>query len=308
MPSRIDIQKKVAEGRETFQDTVRRRFLARLARYTGRDTIIYASAAFDVSVESLPPKAILLDRSDIEGFMAALHGLKGKELDLILHSPGGFADVAAQIVGYLRGKYGHIRAIVPHSAMSAATMIACACDEIIMGRQSALGPIDPQITFPFQGTHHTAPAHSLLAEFGMACQAVQNQHPSAPIWLQKMASYPHGILDQCQNAILFAQHQVGQWLASYMFRGNPNGQSIANNIAAWLSDATVHKSHGRPIMAGELRQQGLRVTMLENNQRLQDLVLSVFHATAVTFQVAKATKIIENHRGRGVYVAATQAR
>ena len=80
----------------------------------------------------------------------SLHGLTGKELDLILHSPGGSLEAAEQIVTYLRSKYDNIRAIVPQNAMSAATMIACACDEIMMGKHSALGPIDPQITVPTQ--------------------------------------------------------------------------------------------------------------------------------------------------------------
>ncbi|MBQ6152900.1 MAG: hypothetical protein IJJ15_04055 [Ruminococcus sp.] len=30
--------------------------------------------------------------------------------------------------------------------MSAASMLSCACDEIIMGKQSSIGPIDPQMT------------------------------------------------------------------------------------------------------------------------------------------------------------------
>jgi len=56
-----------------------------------------------------------------------------------LHSPGGSIEAAEAIVTYLRSKFAHIRAIVPHSAMSAATMIAMACDEIVMGKHSFLG-------------------------------------------------------------------------------------------------------------------------------------------------------------------------
>ena len=54
--------------------------------------------------------------------------------------------------------------------MSAATMIACACDEIIMGKHSALGPIDPQITFD----SFTSPAQSILDELtGKKLNAVE---------------------------------------------------------------------------------------------------------------------------------------
>jgi hypothetical protein len=101
---------------------------------------------------------------------------------LIRHSPGGSLEAADQIVQYLRSKFTHIRAIVPQNAMSAAMMLACACDEIIMGKRSAIGPIDPQITFPVQNGHFTAPAQAILAEFDEAQKAVIADPRTAVLW------------------------------------------------------------------------------------------------------------------------------
>ncbi|MEX2682977.1 MAG: hypothetical protein Q6373_015410 [Candidatus Sigynarchaeota archaeon] len=70
----------------------------------------------------LPSEAVSITLHDIQGLMAALHTMKGKSLDLILHSPGGQSEAAAQIVSYLRHKYENIRAIVPQNAMSAAAV------------------------------------------------------------------------------------------------------------------------------------------------------------------------------------------
>ena len=79
-------------------------------------------------------------------------------LDLILHTPGGFPEAAESIVKYLRSKFStNIRVIVPHLSMSAGTMIACAGKEIVMGKHSSLGPIDPQ----FNGI----PVYSLKREY-----------------------------------------------------------------------------------------------------------------------------------------------
>ena len=65
------------------------------------------------------------------------------------------------IVKYLRTKFNNdISVIVPHLAMSAGTMIACSAKEIIMGKQSSLGPNDPQ----FNGV----PAYSIKMEFEQA--------------------------------------------------------------------------------------------------------------------------------------------
>ena len=43
---------------------------------------------------------------------------------------------------------------------------------------------------------------------------------------------------------------------------------------------------------------GLKIIRLEDDQKLQDLVLSVHHATSITFSATPAAKIIENHLGK----------
>ena len=73
--------------------------------------------------------------------MEVTAGIASENLDLILHSPGGFPEAAEGIVTYLRSRFQNIRVIVPQLAMSAATMIACAADEVVMGKHSFLGPV-----------------------------------------------------------------------------------------------------------------------------------------------------------------------
>ena len=47
-----------------------------------------------------------------------------------------------------------------------------------------------------------------------------------------------------------------------------------------------------------LQEHGLVVSPLESDEALQDLSLSVFHATMHTFAGTAAAKIVENHIGR----------
>ncbi len=47
--------------------------------------------------------------------------------------------------------------------------------------------------------------------------------------------------------------------------------------------------------------QGLKIIALEDNQDLQEKVLSVFHAATVTFETTQCVKMVENHEGRGVF-------
>jgi len=237
-----------------------------------------------------------------------VHGLKGDHLDLILHSSGGSLEAAEQIVQYLRAKYQFIRAIVPQNAMSAATMIACACDEIIMGKQSALGPIDPQITFPTKDGFRTAPAYDLLAEFAQAKAEVSADPKLAPIWVTKIRDYPPGILNTCKRTMELSVEKVKAWLAAYMFKDEKDPAAKAGQIAMWLSEAKEHKTHGRPINFALASGAGLKVAPLELDQQLQDLVLSVFHATSITFEATACVKFVENHCGRGWFVAPPVAR
>ena len=122
---------------------LRTRKMTDLSSFTGRNVICYFSAFLQSSVAN--PELSIND-NDINGFMNAISGMdKSKGLDLILHTPGGGVTATESIVTYLRKIFKmDIRVIVPHMAMSAGTMIACSSKEIVMGKQSSLGPIDPQ--------------------------------------------------------------------------------------------------------------------------------------------------------------------
>ncbi|MCS6950157.1 MAG: serine protease [bacterium] len=305
MPGRHAIQDEIT----TAPDRVRRRYLAELAQYTGRDTIVYASAFSGGGLPFIPSEVVSINLDDVPGFMAALQGLQGDSLDIILHSPGGYMEAAEQIVMYLRQKYKNMRAIVPQNAMSAATMIACACDSIVMAKHSALGPIDPQISIPTPNGNFSLPAQAILDEFELAKQEVDqavqsNDQATIMLWLSKVQQYPPGILRQCEVALQYSKQKVAEWLSQYMFHGEPNSRDKSSQIATWLGDANVHKTHGRPISAEEAQRKGLKVQMLEDDQQLQDKVLSVFHATLITFQVTNCVKMVENHLGKGVYIQA----
>lgn len=302
MPTRNEIQNEIIEAKNISQDNIRRKYIKKLSSYTKRDTIIYMTAYTTNKMSIISPASVQIVGGDIHGFMSALNNLKNENLDLIIHSPGGSAEAAEQIVNYLRSKYKHIRAIVPQNAMSAATMIACACDEIIMGKHSAIGPIDPQITFPTTTGFFTAPAHSLLKEFEQAKNEIQNNPSSAPIWVSKLQTLPHGILNICDNTIKRSINLVKNWLTSYMFKDDEDRENKSDSIASWLGAADTHKSHGRPIPLEECVNKGLKIVKLEDDQQLQEKILSVFHSSIVTIEITNCVKFIENQNGKGIYI------
>src|SRR5579885_3071525 len=115
-----------------------------------------------------PPELNSVADEDIQVLMEVIHGVKETALDLIIHSPGGSLAAADACVQYLRSKFDHIRVFVPHAAMSAATMIACAADEIVMGKHSFLGPIDPQFIMNTSLGARSIPAQAILEQFEIA--------------------------------------------------------------------------------------------------------------------------------------------
>lgn len=277
-------------------DAVRRKYLVALYQHTKRPVILYASSW--LQKRDVPPHQVSIDDEDIQSLMEVTSGLgSGSELDLILHSPGGSPETAEAIVSYLRSRFSHIRVIVPNLAMSAATMISCAADEIVMGKHSFLGPTDPQIILPTPLGVRAVPAQAVLDQFERAQQESSDPSKLAS-WLPMLGQYGPDILMICEKSLELSRELVKTWLTTYMLKESNAGNNVSEEISNWLSDHQTFKSHSRHISRDDLRDHRLNITNLEDDNTLQDLVLSVFHSTTHTFSATSVIKIVENHTGR----------
>lgn len=68
-----------------------------------------------------------------------------KEIDFILHSPGGVPEDAYRIIRTLRNNFEKVNIIVPFWAKSAATLLSLGASEIIMDDSAEFGPLDVQL-------------------------------------------------------------------------------------------------------------------------------------------------------------------
>ena len=181
--------------------------------------------------------------------------------------------------------------------MSAATMIALSADELFMAQHSQLGPIDPQFIISTPEGERSAPAQAILNQFELAkreCKTPEN----LAAWMPILRTYAPGLLTQCEDSKKLASEMVAGWLERYMLSGDEDAAGKAKRIAAWFADYESFRSHGRRVGRQQARDNGVRVVDLEDDDQLQDVVLSVHHATMHTFSGTPAQKIIENHRGR----------
>lgn len=292
----LELQSNTQGNRVPF-DEIRKKYIAQLYAKTKRNTIFYATAWTQTGKVISNQQVLSITEEDIQGLMEVVHGLQGESLDLILHSPGGSAEATEAIVCYLRKKFSDIRVIVPQAAMSAATMLACAADRIVMGKQSALGPIDPQMILQTQVGVQMIPAQAILDQFDLAKKQAQDPKLLG-VWLPILGQYGPALLIQCKNALQLSNTLVYEWLKNYMFKDNRNKNKIAKHIGDYLSNHKNFQTHSRHIDRDHAKKIGLLIDDLESDQDFQDCVLSAFHAMTHTLSGTSAVKIIENHLGK----------
>lgn len=265
-------------------DTVRRKYLNLISVITGRNTIAYYSGWLQKPFAS----DTAVNDKDKAGFMLTINKLnRSKGLDLVLHTPGGDIAATESLVDYLYSMFDKdIRVIVPQISMSAGTMIALAAKEIMMGKHSNLGPIDPQMG--------GLACQAVLNEFQQAKDDVKNDPHSAALWQVIIGKYHPTFLSACKQAIEWSEEMVEGWLLNNMSRGD---NTKAKKIMKTFSDHSKHKAHARHISVEECKMAGLEIIDLENDQLLQDAVLTTHHAFMHTFSNTLCVKIIENQEG-----------
>lgn len=299
MPSWGDVLNKLNSAPNPM-DEMRRKYLGIMHQYTGRNVIAYYSAF----IQKSSVEGTGIDDNDKNAFMQAVCGLdRSKGLDLILHTPGGQIAAAESLVCYLKALFGNdIRTFIPQTAMSAGTMIALSTKEIVMGKQSNLGPIDPQ----FGGMS----CAGIIEEFEQACRDVSANPELARIWGPIISKYHPTFIGDCKKAIEWADRIVTKWLQENMFSQDTDPEAAAKRVVAELSSHNATYSHSRHIHMDELKKLGLHIVTLEGLDNssiedckdLQDCVLTIHHAYMQTLTRSNAVKIIENHAGQAMIV------
>lgn len=255
-------------------------FIKELSRKTGRNTILYFSAF--MHKPSIADASI--NDKDVNAFMENVHNMdRSKGLDLILHTPGGDLAATEQIINYLRSAFnGDIRAIVPQMSMSAGSMIAVSCKSVMMGRQSCLGPFDPQL--------NGAPCQSVINEFYAAVKDVEQHPASLGLWQTIISKLTPAFLTQFQQADKLAGELTEMILSDKGF--DTDTQKRIKTVFSQNSDSKIHNRH---INRDKCKSAGLDIIDLEENQEIQDLVLGIHHACMILSEQSSVLKIVENN-------------
>ncbi len=285
MPSWTEVLTEIQSeaSNSNVLDKVRRKYLKLIFEKTNRNVIAYYSGWLQNQGDSSA-----INDKDKNAFMANIHGLDRRlGLDLILHTPGGDLAATESLIDYLRSMFGNnVRAIIPQISMSAGTLIALSCKEIMMGKQSNLGPIDPQMG--------GIACQAVLDEFQKAIKDITDNPSSAILWQSIISKYHPTFLNSCENAIDWSKILAEEFLKSNMFHGNEEKIAEVLNL---FSERSNTKSHSRHISIDKCKSVGLNIIDMEMENELQDLILTVHHSFMHTFSNSNAVKIVENHLG-----------
>ena len=217
-------------ARQRMLEWARTRQLRRIEQKRGSRVITLIHRQVSMAFLGIPVMRYI-DINDSEEIIRAIR-LTGDEtpIDLIVHAPGGLVLASLQIAHALSAHPGKVTVHVPHYAMSGATLIALAADEIAMDSHAVLGPVDPQIA--------SLPAASVLA-------AVSRKSPD------RVEDRTLILADLAEKAIAQVKGAVKQLLREHM------AEADAERVATTLSTGTW--THDHPLTADVARLLGLPV-------------------------------------------------
>lgn len=218
---------------------------------------------------------------------------EARDLDFIIHSPGGYPESVEMIVKLLRPRFANIRFIVPHSAKSGATMLSLSGNKILMNKGAELGPIDPQMGGPTSG-----PAQSIIDGFNEIKKTVEIEKKLNGAYVPLLSKLDVATIKLCEAAQKYGKVLVQNWLQDYMFQGDPQASIKAVKIANYFSDHNLHLTHAKPIFREEVKAQGVLVEDIETvDQELANLIWEYYYRFEMIFDLnLPVTKIFQSEK------------
>lgn len=162
-----------------------------------------------------------------------------------------------------------------------------------MGRQSQLGPTDPQLIVG----DRSFSAHSIIDQFGEAKKDIVSNPALAHAWAPVLRAFGPALLQEARKSLSYGQSLVTDWLQKYMFSRHSDPIRLAADVAEHFG-GDAHGSHGRRIDRNEAKQQHLRIIDLEEYQELQEEILTLYHLSTIEFEHGPAVKSIVSSNGK----------
>lgn len=213
---------------------IRQLLISDIEEVTGREVVVYF---FQL------PEGI--GHTDADDISEIIDGLSTRSIDLIIQTPGGMVDAVEKLVIVLKSRLDSYRVIVPSLAKSGGTVIAMSASEILLGVNSELGPVDPQMFLPNIGP--------------VPCEFVS-----------KDESQPEVVRQMAGSAVERMRALARKILKDGMLSSADDDK--LDNVIQKISSSDTYKSHGAVIDFSEAEEIGLAVKWMEPQEELWRLV------------------------------------
>jgi len=224
--------------------------------------------------------------------------------DIYLETPGGSGEAAEEIVEFLRKEFEYVSFVVSGEAKSAGTLMILSGDEILMTKTGSLGPIDAQVRIG----RTTISAYDYMEWVEEKLKEAEKKDRLNPFDATMVAQISPGELKGVNHALKFAEDLVGKWLKEYKFKHwtvtetqkktvtDAMKTKRAKEIAQKLIDHSTWRSHGRSIKIKNLEDIGLRITEVDNDAELKDIVYRIQVVCRVLFGTTNTYKIFATEK------------
>lgn len=258
-----------------------------IEKLRNRPLIVYSSNFLTKAPSGAP---VSIDLQDIDGFTDLISSIdkQQKAVDVLIHSPGGAPDATERIVELLRKRFSEVHFLVPHSAYSAATMLAMSGDSITLHQSAVLGPIDPQI--------NGVPARQIKRAFSnLQKQVADEGEKSILVYLPLIEKYDLHLLEICDDAEKLSKDLVKRWLKTYMLKDVESRGRVAARVVNYMADFDKHLLHSRSLDIDKLKENNIKIEY--GNKDLQTLLWEVRILHDGLFNGGNFLKIYESPSG-----------
>lgn len=264
---------------------IRQELMVKLGEKTKRHLITYVSSF------SNHPAALVNDQDSeiIENILRSYGHINN--LDLLIHSPGGFAESAERIVEAIYTYCDDFRVIIPKQAKSAATMVAMGSSEMLMSDTSEIGPIDPQIIYANLGqiaVQSIIKAYNQIKQDIVEKQSKGENYDAELVLLSKIDPI---LLRESQKHMDLAKDIAVKLLNKRMFKKKPVEKE---DVDKYLDDSETF-SHGRLINWKSAHDKlGLEIRHIDKFDDNWKLIWEIYIRTTAAINQHRFAKLIED--------------
>ena len=235
------------------------------------------------------------------------------KVDVYLETPGGSGEAAEEIVEFLHKKFEYVSFVVSGEAKSAGTLMVLSGDDILMTQTGSLGPIDAQVKIG----RSTISAYNYMKWVDEKLEEAEKKEKLNPFDATMIAQISPGELKGVNHALKFAEDLVGKWLKKYKFKhwtvtethktevSEDTKEKRAKEIAKELINHGKWRSHGRSIKIKDLEDIGLRISEVDNDAVLKDIVYRIQVVCRLLFNTTSTYKIFATEKEKIFKSAAT---